>query len=232
MTNSPVTKIEQKDDHVIITTETGRRFKGKKAILATIPNSYDDIEFLPSLPSAKQELGSKSMPGIYAKVVLTYTEAWWRDAGLVGKFFSNIGPVCFSWEMSVPSLSQYSLALFVAGDIATNWHALPESERNGVIVEHLAQLVGEDQGDRARDTLEINRFEWTGEDYIWGGPTSAMGPGMLRKYGDALRAPFEGLYFAGTETAFAWKGYLEGAVTAGQRAAQEVIEALDAGSKE
>jgi monoamine oxidase len=49
---------------------------------------------------------------------------------------------------------------------------------------------------------------------------------MLRKYGDTLRASVGNLHFAGTETAFEWKGYLEGAVTTGQRAAEEVITAM------
>lgn len=37
-----------------------------------------------------------------------------------------------------------------------------------------------------------------------------------------LRQPFGRLYFAGTETATEWSGYMEGAVQAGERAAREV----------
>lgn len=37
-----------------------------------------------------------------------------------------------------------------------------------------------------------------------------------------LRQPFDRLYFAGTETATEWSGYMEGAVQAGERAAREV----------
>lgn len=39
-----------------------------------------------------------------------------------------------------------------------------------------------------------------------------------------LREPVGRLYFAGTETASEWSGYMEGAVQAGERAAREVRE--------
>ncbi|CAI6238360.1 unnamed protein product [Periconia digitata] len=35
-----------------------------------------------------------------------------------------------------------------------------------------------------------------------GAPTSAIGPGYLRKYGQALREPHAGLYFAGGKTVY------------------------------
>ena len=37
-----------------------------------------------------------------------------------------------------------------------------------------------------------------------------------------LREPVDRLFFAGTETATQWSGYMEGAVQAGERAAREV----------
>jgi monoamine oxidase len=41
-----------------------------------------------------------------------------------------------------------------------------------------------------------------------------------------LREPVGNLHFAGTETAGDWKGYMEGAVRSGERAAKEVIDGL------
>lgn len=224
--NSPVKSIIQSDSTVLATTKSGKQFESKKAILAIMPSTYSKINFSPPLPSDKQGLVSASKVGIYAKILLSYTTPWWRDAGLNGNFFSYVGPITYGLDTSVPSLSQYSLALFVAGDFAEDWQALPDPEKEGAIVEHLATMVGEGLADQARDTLEVNFVEWNKEEYIGGGPTNSMGPGMLRKYGDTLRASVGHLHFAGTETAFEWKGYLEGAVTAGQRAAEEVITAM------
>jgi monoamine oxidase len=41
-----------------------------------------------------------------------------------------------------------------------------------------------------------------------------------------LRKPVDGIFWAGTETADEWTGFLDGAVRSGQRAADEVHRAL------
>ncbi|MEU4755547.1 FAD-dependent oxidoreductase [Micromonospora tulbaghiae] len=45
-------------------------------------------------------------------------------------------------------------------------------------------------------------------------------------YGPELRTPAGRVHWAGTETATRWNGYLEGAVTAGERAAAEALAQL------
>ncbi|KAI8478959.1 hypothetical protein Bbelb_433180 [Branchiostoma belcheri] len=42
----------------------------------------------------------------------------------------------------------------------------------------------------------------------------------------AIRKPFGKVYFAGTETAVKWNGYMDGAVESGERAAREVLHAI------
>jgi len=49
-----------------------------------------------------------------------------------------------------------------------------------------------------------------------------MAPGTMTTVGSALRAPTGRLFWAGTETAVEWNGYLDGAIESGQRAAREV----------
>ncbi|GKT63345.1 amine oxidase [Colletotrichum tofieldiae] len=225
--NSPVNRIVQLgDEEVLVMTSDGHNYKSKKVIIAIPTNTYSYIHFTPPLPPSKRGLATKTMPGIYAKVILSYSTPWWRDAGLVGKFFSEVGPICFSWDTSDIEAKQYSLALFIAGNIAASWHELTDLGREEAIIEHLVTLVGSDLAAEARNVSEYNAVEWTKEEYLWGAPTSSMGPGMLRKFGISLREPFGNLYFGGGETAYAWKGYLEGAITSGKRAAKEVIDAL------
>lgn len=157
-------------------------------------------------------------------MILTYSKAWWKDVGLQGKFTSMKGPICFSWETSDDSKQQYSLALFIAGEIAARWSELSELQREESVIDHLAELVGIQNASLARNVLEVNYVNWTEEAYLGGAPTSAIGPGLLSRYGGALREPFQNIHFAGGETAYEWKGYLEGALLAGSRAANEVIE--------
>ncbi|EED21861.1 mao-A, putative [Talaromyces stipitatus ATCC 10500] len=225
--NTPVSKISQYQggSHpCLVTTKDGQQFRAKKVILAVPTNTYDLIDFSPPLPREKRVLVSNTRAGVYAKVILTYLKPWWRTAGLVGKFQSHTGPISMSWDIS--DEDQSSLALFVCGDGATKWHALSKLGRQEAIIEHLIELVGPELADKARSVLEYKCVEWTKEEFIGGAPTSVMGPGMLSKYGQAFRQPFQNIHIAGGEAAFEWKGYLEGALSSGQRAATEVVDIL------
>lgn len=229
--DTPVEAIRGCNGRSIVASSTGELFRAKKVIMAVPTNMYQSITFKPQLSAAKQELFPQTMPGVYAKVVINYKEAWWRDANLGGRFTSlDEGPACFTFEASDMSLQHYSLAVFVAGDKARRWLRLStEEEKKQAVVDHIASMataVDPKLAGKAQDVLEVNMAEWALEPYLLGGPTNSMGPGLLRKYGEALREPAGDVYFAGGETAYEWKGYLEGAVLAGQRAAKEVIEAL------
>ena len=51
-------------------------------------------------------------------------------------------------------------------------------------------------------------------------------PGFLTNFGKVLRQPIGRMFFAGTETATQWSGYMDGAIQAGERAAREVLNDL------
>ena len=51
-------------------------------------------------------------------------------------------------------------------------------------------------------------------------------PGFFLDHGTALQGPVGRVHWAGTETAKAWNGYMDGAVESGQRAAKGVLSAL------
>ncbi|OQV06317.1 hypothetical protein CLAIMM_10901 [Cladophialophora immunda] len=222
--NSPVDNIYQTAEGALVHTATGDKILCRKVVIAVPTNTYGLINFSPPLPHDKRALVSRTKPGVYAKMILTYSRPWWRELGLVGKFSSFKGPICFSWDISDETRKQYSLAMFIAGEIAARWATLNELQRIEAVIDHLAELLGAEHAHLAKDdVLEVNYVNWSEEDYLGGAPTSAMGPGMLSKYGAALRQPFKHIHFAGGETAFEWKGYLEGALRAGSRAADEVI---------
>lgn len=53
-------------------------------------------------------------------------------------------------------------------------------------------------------------------------PSCHLSPDILHLFWRIIRQPVDRIYFAGTETATQWSGYMEGAVQAGERAAREV----------
>lgn len=200
--------------------------KCRKVVLAIPTNTYSKISFEPPLPESKQAVVSRARPGIYIKAVLTYSKPWWQDLGLIGQLFSLEGPIEFSWEAFDAEKRHYSLAPFIDGDAALKWQALPASQREQALLDHLMQLVDAEHKAAVFDTLEVNIKDWTAEECIGGAPTSAMGPEDYARYSEALRASFSRLHFDGGELALEWKGYLEGAVRSVSRVAKEVLNDL------
>ena len=56
-----------------------------------------------------------------------------------------------------------------------------------------------------------------------GSPTAFTPPAALTRYGSALTKPVGKIHWAGSETATYWRGYMDGAVRSGERAAKEVL---------
>lgn len=79
--------------------------------------------------------------------------------------------------------------------------------------------------------IKLYSYEWADDEYAgWGCPSVSLTPGVLSSVGcDGFRQPWRDIHFAGTETAGEWKGYMEGAVRSGERAASEVTKDLGAG---
>jgi monoamine oxidase len=67
---------------------------------------------------------------------------------------------------------------------------------------------------------------WPNDQWARGCYGGFMPPGGWLDHGAALRAPIGPLHWAGAETATVWNGYMDGAVSSGRRAADEVTAAL------
>jgi len=219
---TPAKSIEQYGKATVVSTANGEEFEAKKVVVAIPSNTYHRIRFNPPLPRSKAELVSQTTTGVYTKVVVSYSQPWWRELGLSGKMNSARGPILYSRDVSDVDSQQYSLAAFMAGPNADEWTKLDSLKRNRAVLDHLARFVGPEHEDKVYNVLEINSMTWSDEEYIKTGPSTAIGPGLFSRYGDQLRTPVANIHFAGTETAFEWKGYLEGALNSGSRAADEI----------
>jgi monoamine oxidase len=105
---------------------------------------------------------------------------------------------------------------------------LSKAERRAAGVDHLRRAFGPFVGgeDKVPDPIEVIEQEWWKDQWSQGCPCPAMPPGLMTEVGSALREKHGNVHFVGTETAWEWKGYMEGAVRSGERGAEEVIRAL------
>ena len=81
-------------------------------------------------------------------------------------------------------------------------------------------------GDEALRPDDYFERDWTTERWTRGCPVGHLAPGVLSRHGPALRAATGRVHWAGTETSDYWPGYMDGAVRAGERAADEALAKL------
>jgi monoamine oxidase len=98
----------------------------------------------------------------------------------------------------------------------------PTSDRKKAAVDSFVRFFGPS----AASPIDYIDQDWPAERFSRGCYAGIMAPGTLTQYASALRAPIGRIHWAGTETARVWMGYMEGAVEAGERAADEIIGAL------
>jgi monoamine oxidase len=214
---APVRAIAQREDGVTVTHARGES-QARFVILAIPPLLHERIGFSPELPEARREL-SRNMPmGSVIKCVIAYERPFWREAGLSGEVLSDAGPLRAVFDDSSHDGTHAALVGFIVGDAARQLHEQPAAARRDAVVTQLVRLFG-DKAARPRAYVDQ---DWIAEEWSRGCYVGVMGPGVWTRWGSALRRPIGRIHFAGTETAREWCGYFDGAIEAGQRAADEV----------
>jgi monoamine oxidase len=220
--DQPVRRVTQDADGVEVLTDSGR-WRGRYAVLALPPSMADGIEFSPALPAQRSELQKRAPMGSYAKVVVSYERAFWREHGYAGDVASLEGPIVASYDDS--SAEGPALLGFVGGGGERAWRALSAEARKAAVLGCIARWYG----DEALRPLAYAEGEWPQDPWVKGAPACHMGPGVLSRLGPALRLPVGRVHWAGTEAALRWTGYMDGAIRAGEQAAKDVLGRFSAG---
>jgi monoamine oxidase len=217
-----VREVEQ--DGAGVRLEAGGRTVGaRRAILALPPTLAGRIAYRPAMPGWRDQLTQRVPMGSVIKVHAVYDEPFWRADGLSGQVVADAGAVRFTYDNSPESGRPGVLVAFVEGEDARRLGRQDPAERRALV---LAELAGH-LGARAGRPRELVERVWADEEHSGGCYAGYFPPGVWTSYGAALRVPVGRLHWAGTETATVWAGYMDGAVRSGERAAAEVLAALD-----
>ena len=90
----------------------------------------------------------------------------------------------------------------------------------------LTQLARFYDDKRALKPTQFFETNWSEQEWTRGCPVGIPAVGSFVSYGPRLRTPVGRIHWAGTETATYWNGYMDGAVSSGERVAAEVAAAL------
>jgi monoamine oxidase len=217
----PVSRIRQDDQGVTVTTETGFLAQAKYAVIAMPPAAAARLIYEPVLPPARRELHERAPMGRYFKVIATYEKPFWREAGFSGEVASVRGPIIAAYDDD-PGDGTGALLGFIGGDAAMHWGALPPDQRRETALQCLARWFGP----AASQPTAFGYHDWTEERFTGGAPVAVLGAGVLSRCGPALRKPCGRIHWAGTEAAEKWTGYMDGAVRAGEAAADAILKKI------
>jgi monoamine oxidase len=217
----PVEAVLHEGDGVVVHAGD-RSFAARRAVVAVPPALAAGIDLGPARTAARRTAETGMPMGSVVKCNVAYRRPFWREAGLSGEAISDGDPIRATFDGCAPDLSYCGLVVFVIADAAREFGALTPEERRRRVVEHLVRLFGPD----AAQPIGYVDQDWSRERYSGGCYVGLAKPGVLAAVGNALREPAGRIHFAGTETAERWCGYFDGALSAGRRAADEVIEAL------
>jgi monoamine oxidase len=217
--NTIVRRIERHSDGTL-TVNAGDGDVTARAVVVAIPPAHRAaIDFSPALPAEYEKLAQHWPQGNLSKAYAAYDTPFWRANGCSGEALSDEGPVFITFDVSPDDNGPGILLGFT--DPRT-FDPLPPAKRRERALSGFAALFGTE----ALEPIDYVDHCWGAEDFAPGGPTAAVPPESWTTYGPWLRKPVERLFWAGTETADEWTGFLDGAVRSGRRAAAEVHKEL------
>ncbi|TDQ19433.1 monoamine oxidase [Algoriphagus boseongensis] len=221
--NSPVKQILTRENgYTVFTSE--REIICKQVIIAIPPPLLKEIGFQPALPQTKTGLLENYPMGQVAKCFLIYEKPFWRTQGFSGQSVSDENtPYQTLFDCSPSDGSKGILMGFSIGSRARNLFKLPKEEREKT----MRKVANRYFGPMADDYLNYEDFFMTDETWSQGCYAALMQPKAWTSFQDAYRNSVGNIHFAGTEAATRWHGYIEGAVLAGEAAAEKVLQNLD-----
>ncbi|MGW5150551.1 flavin monoamine oxidase family protein [Rhodococcus koreensis] len=221
--NTAVCHVEHTTDGVRIETTRGT-ILADGVVMALPPSATQHVTFTPPLPVARTRWVDRSPMGDVAKVHAVFDTPFWRADGLSGQatIYGNraVGVV---FDNSPENAGHGVLVCFVYGDRQRSWSALSDDDRRAAIIATLVELFG----DRAASPIDYTEKIWPQDVWARGGYAASPTPGTWFAHGhDGWRAPADRIHWAGSETASIWNGYIDGAISSGARAAEEIRKQL------
>jgi monoamine oxidase len=218
--SSPVRRITQDEDGVVVDHDGGRTRAGR-VVVAVPPTLAGRIDYEPPLPADRDQLTQRTPAGSVIKLHVVYDAPWWREDGLSGQVSPDGDLVGLTFDGSPPDAGRGVITGFFEGAQAIRAEALgPDGRRR-----HVLALLERALGPAAARPLAYVDRSWSAEAWTRGCYGAHLPPGAWTQLGPALRRRVGRLHWAGTETAERWAGYIEGAVDSGERVAAEVLDA-------
>lgn len=207
--NSEVIAIK-KQENILIKTKT-KEYTSDYAISTLPPRIAQNLSFIPPLPTQLQDTmkNTQTWMGNSAKCVIEFKTSFWREKGLSGFVFSNIGPLAEIHDAS--TRTKNALFGFVKLKVDTNNYKKE-------LIEQLQRVFSIEES----EILAIHLVDWKREKYTSTKEdfnTMASHP----NYGIDTTAYSDKILFSSTEFSFEQGGYIEGAIVQAKKIFAKLI---------
>lgn len=206
-TSSPVARVERSEREVAVTTRTGEAFTAEAVVLAAPLNTWHDIEFFPELSARKREAATEGHTGHSVKV--------WALTDAVPPHLVAVGAGGgLHWISAEYELSE--------GPLLVGFGSSPEKlDLTSVedVQEEIRRFAPE-----AR-VIAVDGHDWNADEFSQG-TWVAFRPGQVARLHSALGQAEDRIFFAGSDVALGWAGWMDGAAETGARAAREALETI------
>ena len=219
---TPVRAIEQSSSGVTVFSERVN-LRAKRVVVAIPPTLAGRISYDPILPFERDQLTQRYGQGTLTKVAAVYREPFWRAKGLTGSAVTTGFPISVAYDDSPPGGRPGVAFGFVGGDNARRYAGMNADDRRRAVLRQLARFYDDK---RALKPVQFFETSWSAQEWTRGCPVGIPAVGSFVSYGRHLRKPVGRIHWAGTETATYWNGYMDGAVSSGERVAAEVSKRL------
>jgi monoamine oxidase len=217
--NTPVHTIRQHDDHVAVRYTDGG-VDARHVIVTLPPTLAGRLTYDPAMPPHRDSLTQQIPAGTVIKYQIGYDRPFWRNNGQSGGVLSLDHPVSLVFDNCPPSGNPGVLVAFIEGDHARAAQNLSPQERRRLVLDNLVTYFGE----QAAQPFDLAERNWSTEPYTRGCYGGRLGTGVWTTLGPALSQPVGRIHWACSETASIWNGYMDGAIRAGRRAADELTK--------
>jgi monoamine oxidase len=217
--NMSVTHLARKQKQLEIHTSKGVRTAD--LVISTLPPflMQESLTFNPALPETliRTARQTHTWMGESIKFGVLYDRPFWRKPGTTGTLFSQTGPIIEMYDHSRPDENFYALKGFVHPQL----HTLTPQKRKQRVMEHLRNTYG----DPADQVLRYVETDWREEAHTYRPYPDQPVPHQHNGAAVFRSSFWEGkLWLAGSETAEAFPGYMDGAVERGIRVAEQISQ--------
>lgn len=225
--NTKLTSVSQKKDGSLTLTvdnleENTESVIDADRIVLTLPPRLllENVTFTPELPAnVHMNLFNKpTWMGAQAKILVTYSEPFWKEAGLSGNAISWQGPLREIYDASTET--GYSALFGFFSLTPVERASLTDAEIKDLAIEQFTRLFGE----KARSFNHIYFKDWS-KDKNMTTPGDKLNIESFPAYGQPPKFS-DRIYFSGTEFDDRNGGHLEGALRSAEFTFNQLISRL------